>query len=186
MSDMICEMKFMDRDGLKDYVYTCLNVLYKDLITNPHFNKVEQRIHDLESDNWKIQAVRMEIERQLIESRNSKAKGVRVDQYWLARCKHALRAKAVQIQDNILEIRRLNEILKRNNQVLRDEQAIKEGRLFNAKIRSLLGSEEYLRIWEEINASCEREYPGTSAVKIKLIPGMDQMEEMSNKSLNDE
>lgn len=170
LTDMICEMKFLDKDQLFDFIKTSLNVLESELINSPVFSDMEKKFHHIESDTRSIQSVRIEIESQLLRGKSELKEGKKVDTAWLARCNHAFRQKGLQIQNNISEMRRLKEIIKRHTQAQRDKQAIEEAVVFKKKINQLLGSDKYQEIWDDINKELP---PKSGFVKSLQIPNFD-------------
>ena len=100
----------MDKDNLKEYLKTHLNLFYSECLDDHLLPDLERRKNSLIQENQKLSLSRVEMEEQILIAKSKLKERKYVDTECLAKANYAFRIKGVQMQNNIIEISKLNSI----------------------------------------------------------------------------
>ena len=128
LADCIADIKFMDKDNLKEYLKTHLNLFYSECLDDHLLPDLERRKNSLIQENQKLSLSRVEMEEQILIAKSKLKERKYVDTEWLAKANYAFRIKGVQMQNNIIEISKLNSIMNRAEKNKNIEKANSEDR----------------------------------------------------------
>lgn len=110
LADCIADVKFMDKDNLREYLKTHLNLFYSECLDDHLLPDLDRRRDYLVQENQKLSLARIEMEEQILASKSALRERKYVDTAWLARINYTFRLKGVQMQNNNVEITKLNSI----------------------------------------------------------------------------
>ena len=115
LADCISDMKFINKDNLKEYLKTHLNLFFNECLKDNLLPDLERRKDSLVQENQKLSLERLEIERQILIAKSALKEKIYVDTKWLANANYAFRIKANQIQNNLKEISKINSLITNRN-----------------------------------------------------------------------
>src|SRR5690606_18596811 len=109
--------------------------------------------YSVELENMELQKQRVQIEQQLLEAKAKIKEGEKIDRVWMSKANQAYRIKAMQIQENLIKIRKINDMIKQRY-ILNDR--IRE-RVFIDVVRERINKDTYLDFWTEVDKRTNEE-----------------------------
>lgn len=110
LTDCIADIKFLDKDNLREYLKTHLNLFYSECLDDHLLPDLDKRKNYLIEENKRLALARVGMEEQILSSKSALRERRYVDTAWLARLNYAFRMKGVQIQNNVIELGKLSDI----------------------------------------------------------------------------
>lgn len=115
LASIVADMKFVDKQDLKNFFKANLNLFYSNCLENDFFDDIDVRIDFLLQENEKMSIERVSLHEQILRAKSALRERQVIDTKWLARINYAYEIKGVSMQNNNQEISRLKHFRKLQN-----------------------------------------------------------------------
>jgi hypothetical protein len=153
LSESIADIKFMDKDNLKEYLKTHLNLFYSQCLDDHLLPDLDKRSNFLTQENQRLGLERVKIEEQILIGKSALREGLYVDTTWLAKANYAYKIKGVQMLNNTTEISKIRAIQRRAEKDENIKKSATESRLKLNYIKQQLGKERYDELMNDAHLS---------------------------------
>lgn len=157
LTECISEIKFLDKDNLRQYLTTHLHLFYSECLDDHLLPDIERRYNYLVQENQKLMLARIEMEEQILSAKSALRERKYVDTGWLARVNYAFRIKGAQMQNNNAELKKLGDIKraveKKTNIEMANSRARAQYDCFKSEYKERFGKEAMI---EFVKKSDER------------------------------